>query len=139
LQQLQQQGLPLADADEILAATVGPDEFLTQQLRTPNGMRFMRRIAKLNDGYDRVDRLIRLPQGRQTVLALIANPRGDQLIEYMITTPGGKELGRMLSQDPRGTNFNRITGRIYTASLLLDRLAQSRDRAMKAAEKRGNP
>jgi hypothetical protein len=137
LQQLQEQGLPLVDAKNILAQTPSPDEFLVQQLRTPSGQRFMRRIAKYPDGYDRLDRLSRMSQGHQTLRVLINNPQGDKLIEYMTSTQGGKKMGRMLSHDPGGANFNAATGRLYTVPLLLDRLKQSHAAAVKAAEKNG--
>ena len=133
LAELQKKGLPLPDAKQILEKVPAKGEFLVDQLSTPNGRRFMRRIAVYPDGYDRVDRLSRLPQGQQTVRALIAGPDGDKMIQYMTTAKGGRELGQMLSEDPGGANFNASTGRIYTVPLLLARLQQSHAAALKAA------
>ena len=136
LNQLQKEGLPL-DAKKILKKVPAEGEFLVNQLSTPKGRRFMRRVAAYPDAYDRLDRLSRLPQGRQTVRMLVGDPHGERMIEYMTTSKGGKELGKMLSKGPGGANFNAPTGRLYTASLLLDELQKSRAAAVKAAEKSG--
>lgn len=136
LRQLQKLGLPLPDAKQILELTPASDEFLAQQLRTPNGRSFMRKISGYKDAYDRVDRLSRLPIGQQTVRDLIRGPGGEKMIEYMTTASGGKELGKMLSDAPLGKNFNDPTGRLYTVEKLMARLEQSRDASIKAAAKR---
>jgi hypothetical protein len=136
LRQLQKMGLPLPDARQILELTLSSDEFLPQQLRTPNGRSFMRKISGYKDGYDRLDRLSRLPIGQQTVRDLIRGPGGDKMIEYMTTASGGKELGKMLSNAPLGKNFNDPTGRLYTVEKLMVRLEQSHAAAIKAAAKR---
>lgn len=130
---LQQKGFPLTDAGQILARVPAKGEFLVSQLSTPNGRKFMRRIAVYPDGYDRLDRLSRLPLGQQTVRDLIRGPGGDKMIEYMTTSSGGRELGKMLSNDPDGVRFNTATGRIYTAAMLLNRLQQSYADDVKAA------
>ena len=133
LARLQQQGLPLTDAKQILEKTPVKGEFLVEQLSTPNGRKLMRRIATYPGGYDCVDRLSRLPYGHQTVRALMRDPGGQTLIEYLTTTSGGKETGKMLSNSPGGERFNDPTGRIYTAAMLLARLQQSHAAALKAA------
>jgi hypothetical protein len=136
LAKLKKQGLPLTDAKKILEKVPSKGEFLVEQLSSPNGRRFMRRIAALPDGYGRVDRLSRMPRGEQLIRDLIRGPDGDKLIEYMATTKGGREMGKMLSADRGGANFNESTGRLYTVSLLLARLKQSHAAALKAAEKK---
>ena len=132
---LKKQGLPLADAKEILKKTPAKGEFLVDQLSTKGGRKFMRQISAYPNAYDRLDRLGRLPHGKQTVRDLIRGPGGEKMIEYMTTTQGGKELGKQLSNAPDGKRFNRPTGRIYTMALLLDQLEQSRTAALKAAAK----
>ena len=136
LAQLRQQWLPAADASRILERTPAEGEFLVDQLSTANGRKFMRRIAKYPDAYDRLDRLSRMPYGRQTVRDLIRGPGGEKMIEYMTTTAGGEELGTQLSNTPDGKRFNAPTGRIYTVAILLDRLQQSRTAAAKAGAER---
>lgn len=139
LKRFQKSWLPSADARAILTKTPAKGEFFVDQLHTPKGRKFMRRIAAYPEGYDRLDRLSRLPQGKQTVRMLVQDPRGDRMIEYMTTTQGGRELGRMLSAAPRGARFNAPTGRIYTVTMLLARLQQSHTAAVKAAGKRKSP
>lgn len=129
---LKERGLPLTDGKKILEKVPAKGEFLVDQLSTKNGRKFMRRISKYPDAYDRLDRLSRLPHGKQTVRDLIRGPGGEKMIEYMTTTEGGKELGKQLSNAPDGKNFNQPTGRIYTVALLLDRLEQSRTAALEA-------
>jgi hypothetical protein len=135
LGKLQQKGLPLPDAKQILDKAPGKDEFLTQQLRTPDGRKFMRDISGYSDAYDRLDRLSRLPHGQQTVRDLIRGPDGYKMIEYMTTAPGGKELGNQLSNAPLGKGFNAATGRIYTTEMLLLRLEKSRAASLKATKR----
>jgi hypothetical protein len=133
LAQLKKKGLPLADAGEILEKMPANGEFLVEQLSTPDGRKFMRRIAAYPDGYDRLDRLSRMPQGEQTVLAMIRFPHGDDVIKFMTTKKQGEQLGVILSQNPGGANFNSATGRIYTVPMLLARLQKSHAAAAKAA------
>ena len=133
LVRLQQKGFPLADAKQILEKTPVKGEFLVDQLSTPNGRKFMRRIAAYPGGYDRLDQLSRLPDGQQTVRTLIRGPGGQRLIEYLTTPSGRKETGKMLSNSPGGERFNAPTGRIYTVAMLLARLQQSHAAALKAA------
>jgi hypothetical protein len=139
LAQLHKKGLPLPDAKQILEKVPAKGEFLVEQLSTPNGRRFMRRIAAYPNAYDRLERLSRLPLGEQTVCSLIRGPGGEKLIEYMTTSKGGIGLGKQLSADPGGANFNDPTGRIYTVQLLLARLQQSHAAALKAASVKAKP
>jgi len=135
LAHLKWMGLPLPNAKQILEKVPAKDEFLAEQLRTPNGRKFMREISGYTGGYDRLDRLSRLPYGKQTIRDLIRGPDGYKMIEYMTTAPGGKALGDQLSNAPQDGDFNAKTGRIYTAEMLLRRLEQSRAAALKAAKK----
>lgn len=125
LPQLQRMGLPLADAKQILEKVPAKGEFLVEQLSTPSGRKFMRRIAADPNAYDRLDRLSRMPYGQQTVRDLIKGPGGEKLIDYLTKTRGGAELGKMLSNGRQGERFNTPTGRIYTVEMLLTRLQQS--------------
>jgi hypothetical protein len=132
--QLQRLGWTLPNRKDVLRKIPADDSFLIRQLRTPRGLDFMRQIGSCPGAYDRLDRLSRLPQGRQTVHDLIYTlPRGYEMIQYMTTTLGGNELGKMLSKAPNGTDFNKPTGLIYTAEMLLDRLEADYAEAAKAA------
>jgi hypothetical protein len=134
LEKLRKLGLPLPDAKKILDDAPRGDEFIAQQLATPDGQKFMRRISKYPMAYDRLDRLGRLPRGRSIVRELIRGPGGEKMIEYMTTAAGGKELGKMLSNSPGASDFNAPTGRIYTVEMLLERLEESRQASIKAAQ-----
>ena len=58
-------------------------------------------------------------------IEVIRGPGGDEMIEYMTTSKGGKNLGKLLENAPEGNNFNRPTGRIYTAEMLVQALKKS--------------
>ena len=135
LDRMQEMGLPMPDKEEILEATLNKDNFIVRQLGTSAGRTFMRQISKFPEAYDRLDRLSRLPRGRKIVKDLVRGPGGYKMIEYMTTSAGGKEMGRMLSDDPNGQNFNDPTGRIYTAKMLINRLALSREESLEAKQK----
>jgi hypothetical protein len=125
-------GFNLPDPKSILDNMPAGNELLVTELYTPAGRKFMERIAKYPDAYDRLDRLIRLPHGRQTVHDLIQGPGGEKMIQYLTTASGGKEMGKMLSNAPQGTDFNKPTGRIYTVQMLLAQLQEQ----YRAAEKK---
>jgi hypothetical protein len=133
LAQLQKKGFPLADAKQILEQVPGKGEFLVDQLSTPGGRTFMRRIVAYPDAYDRLDRLSRLPHGEQTVRDLIRNPGGEKMVRYMTTAPNAEGVGKLLSNSPSSKQFTVPTGRIYTVAMLLARLQQSHAAALKAA------
>ncbi len=123
--QLADRGWNVADRKAVLAAVPADDNFLVTSFRTKSGRKFMRDVAKYPEAYDRLDRLARLPYGKLAIRRLIRGPDGYRMIEYMTTTRGGIELGKQLSNAPQGKNFNRPTGRLYTAELLLKRLKKS--------------
>lgn len=137
LAQFQRTWLPAADAAQILERVPVRGEFLVNELSTPNGRRFMRRIANYPNAYDRVDRLSRMPHGRDTVSALVRGPGGEKMIEYMTMSSGGRVLGRQLSNAPDGRNFNAPTGRIYTVAMLLSQLQRSYTAVTSPAEVKG--
>ncbi len=138
LDRLARLGLKPPEREEILEQVPAADEFLVAELRTPKGRQFMEEIAAYPRAYDRLDRLSRLPRGKQMVRDLIRGPDGYKLIEYMTTTPGGRELGRQLSQTSEGKNFNEPTRRIYTETMLLERLKQSYEALRHPAPSRSN-
>jgi len=138
LAELQQKGLPLSDAAEILEDVPAKGDFLVGQFNTPTGRKFMRRIAAYPNVYDRLDRLARLPNGQQTVRDLIRNPGGEKMVAYMTTTVSGRELGKILTDGPEAKLFTVPTGRIYTVAMLLARLQQSHAAASKAAAGKKN-
>jgi hypothetical protein len=117
------------DQRQILEQVYSEKDFLPKTLRAKSGAGFMRQVAKLPQGYDRVDRLSQLPRGKQTVVDLTKEKDGYKMIEYMADSKGGKNMGKMLSNVPRGADFNQPTGKIYTADHLIKRLQESYDKA----------
>jgi hypothetical protein len=117
----------VADRRDILKLMLSDSDWMARQFGTSNGRDFMRHVAELPGGYDRVDRYRRMPYGQQQLADLIRGPDGYLMIEYMTTTRGGKNLGGMLSQGVNGENFNQPTGRIYTELDFLKRLKKSYD------------
>jgi hypothetical protein len=95
------------------------DAFLVVQLRTKAGIRFMRKIASLPGGYDKLDRLSTISRGKQIVADLVRGKDGHELIEYLATSEGGANLARMLADAKDGTDLNKPTGRLYTVEELV--------------------
>jgi len=123
--QLRLMGWPVRDEKAIVKHVPGDSDFVLQRLRTPQGRRFMRKIARYPQSYDRLYRMAALPHGRQTVVRLIQSKGGDQMIAYLTESRGGENLGKMLQNTPRGRKFNQPTGKIFTADALIKRLKQS--------------
>jgi hypothetical protein len=104
--------------EELLAKVPDAKDALCELLLTEKGRPFMRRILKMPQGIDRVDNLTKLPNGRALVKTLVNDKGGDQLIEYLTTSEGGKNLGKMLGPEAH-VDFNKATGKLYTAKALL--------------------
>lgn len=129
---LEKLGWKVADRRAILERLLPTSDELVEKLTTSSqGRKFMRQIAVLPQGYDRVDRLRRIPRGERYLDDLIKGPGGDELIQYFTESRGGEELGRMLGEVPGGADFNDPTGRIYTEQQLLAALATSHRRELK--------
>jgi hypothetical protein len=120
-------GWKVADQKKILELLLPDADPMVKQLRTPKGRPFMRNVAKMRLGYDRLDRIRQMPYGQFRVREFIDNPKGADMIEYMTSTPNGKNLGKQLTNATNGQDFNKPTGKIYAESALLDRLKASYD------------
>jgi hypothetical protein len=127
---LQRLGWTVRDRVDIVNSVPREDELMVRQLSSSAGKKFMHQTNSFPLSYDRVDRLDRIPMGPQTVDALITGPDGYKMIQYMTTSPDGHNLGRMISKDPHGADFNKPTGRIYTAEALLARIQESYEAAL---------
>jgi len=123
--QLKAIGWEVPRQSQIIDQTLDDGDFVAQTLRNSDGRGLMRQIQRYPQGYDRLDRLARMPHGQQNVAALVRGPDGYKLIQYMTSVQGGKSLGASLAKGPQGADFNRPTGRIYTAEALVARLRQS--------------
>jgi hypothetical protein len=110
------------------------DHFLVRELRTTAGRRFSARIADYPGGLDRLDRLARLPRGEHNVRVLVASRDGDQWIKYLTTDKRGLELSKSMSKAKNGRDFDKPTGRIYTAQMLVAALREIYQRIQSGAD-----
>jgi len=127
-------GWALTNDEELLAKMPEAKEPLCDLLLTEKGRPFMRRVLKMPQGLDRVDNMLKLSNGRSLVKQLLNDKGGDQLIEYLTTSEGGKNLGKMLGKEAH-VDFNKATGRIYTAKALLLEVEQQFQLDMKKLDK----
>ena len=122
LKRFKARGWELKDSRKLSDRLLSPVDYMVRQLRSKQGLRFMRRIKRYKGGYDRVDRLRKMPYGNRRIRELITTPDGYKLIQYMTTTKYGLNLGKQLSKGVNGANFNKPTGRIYTVDVLVEEL-----------------
>ena len=134
LARLKQLGWTVSDADDILGQVPTSGEFLVRQLRTAYGRRFMQKIGRNPDTYDRLERLSRMPHGKLTVRELVRQPgKGSDVINYLATDKKGIQASRQMSRKVTGRGFDKPTGRIYTEEMLLERLKTSHQKDQKAS------
>jgi hypothetical protein len=121
-------GWDVPGREAIAKRALADGSFLAKEFSTPDGRKFMRRVATHPGGYSRADRLSTISGGQQIIRDLIRQKDGDQFIAYLATTSGGKNLGRMAANVRNGVDLNKPTGRIYTAGELLSVLKETYDR-----------
>jgi hypothetical protein len=112
-------GWDVPDRDALVKQALADGSFLTHELATPAGRKFMRNIARYPGAYSRLDRLSTISGGQKLIDDLIEKKGGYELIEYLATTEGGHNLGTMMAGVQHGVDLNKPTGRIYTADDLL--------------------
>lgn len=123
--ELIEQGRTPADNEALYDAFLPDRDFLAKSLRTQEGLKFMRAVAKLPNAYDRLERLSWSETGRRMLGELIAAPEGPKMFEKILTPEGTALIEEALKNDPRGANFQLPTGKIHTAAELLDRLEET--------------
>ena len=87
---LKSAGWSIRDRQSILNRVLPDGSFLVRNLRTEKGRVFAQQMARIPNGYDRLDRLSKLSTGHETIGHLIDTPKGYELIEYMASTANGK-------------------------------------------------
>jgi hypothetical protein len=115
-------GVKISDPASVVKRGLADDSFLVREFSTPNGKRFMRKIAPRSGAYSHLDRLSTIPRGQSVIRDLMRTKDGDKMIEYLATTKGGKNMGDMMAQVRGGVDLNKPTGRIYTAEDLVTAL-----------------
>jgi len=129
--QLGLMGWKVLDKKAILWRVPKETDFVVRVLRSESGRKFMRQIATMPGGYDRLYRLSVLPHGRQTVADLVRGKGGAEFVRYLTESRGGRNLGRMLENTPQGTKFNEPVHFLFTEDALLKRLEASYQQARK--------
>jgi hypothetical protein len=128
---LEKQGWKVSDQDEILKSMLDDGHVVVQALRTPSGKRFMRKVSREANIYDRLDRVSQHPGGPALIQRVIQLPDGDK---YAKANPGtgNPNLSDLLLIYERGSahtrklkDYDKPTGSIYTAGDFLKRLTQS--------------
>jgi hypothetical protein len=119
-----EQGSPPADNESLYDAFLSDRDHLAKSLRTPEGRKFMRAVARLPNVFDRLERLSWSETGRQMLGELIASADGPKLLEKILTPEGMAKIEESLRKDPRGGNFQLPTGKVHTADQLIDRLEE---------------
>jgi hypothetical protein len=118
-------GMKIPDPGSVTKLGLADDSFLVRELSTPNGQRFMRKMASRAGAYSLLDRLSTIPQGQSVIRDLMRQKDGDKMIEYLATTKGGKNMGGKMAQVRGGVDLNKPTGRIYTADDLVAALNEA--------------
>jgi hypothetical protein len=116
-------GWEVPHKNPILQRVPDADDPICRYLLSSQGKSFMRKVITLPGGLDRVDNLLQLPDGSQIMKQLVNGKDGEKLIEYMTSSTGGKNLGNMLGKQAK-TDFNKPTGKIYTAKVLVMEIEQ---------------
>ena len=123
--QLQLMGWRIADRKAIEGLLPNESNFVTRQLRSKQGVKFMRKISSDPDGYERLYQLASLPNGNRLARDLIHGKGGHEMIDYMTTSKGGKNLTKMLAKTPHGKQIGKRSELIFTVDQLIARLKES--------------
>jgi hypothetical protein len=119
----------VADAEKIRTSVLDDDNYLVQQLRTPDGERFMRKVSAQPLAYDRLDQITRMPSGQLMIKDFLRFPNSEVSFTRGGTLPFDR-LTRLTPPDQRAiaaADMDKPTGRIYTIAQLVARLRVSYD------------
>ncbi len=103
------------DRQEILGQVLSDSDWMVRTLRSRDGLKFMRSLAAIADGYDRFDRMRQLPEGKRQITALMKEPGGPVWFEFLGSSPLGKQTAELVSRAPQNRKFDQPTHRLYTA------------------------
>ncbi len=115
---------------QILDDVLPDNHFVVNLLRTPQGQRFMRRVSGFDLIYDRLDRVAQVAGGPRMLEAIVRLPDGERYAHAKRQLPDGvPDFLELLPKNANGKvrtirDYDRPTGRIYTADDLLARLRQ---------------
>lgn len=128
---LRELGYSADQVRELIVDTLPENDFLAAQFRTDSGRRFMRKVSSQKLIYDQLDRIAREAGGKALIKHLIRLPDGEQFVRSgrPATTPGMIELlpKQGSGKTRRVRDYDRPTGKIYTAEHLKARLREYRE------------
>ena len=127
-------GIEPADREVVYDAFLPHNSFLVRELSTAAGMKFMRKVSKYPQVYDRLERLSWMPAGRELIRELTHRPDGPEVLQSLTTPEGAKAVEKIMAGDIRGTNFALPTGHIHTVEELLNRLKESQGGGKRSTE-----
>jgi len=129
LAEVEQLGWKPADAEEILKKVPSESEAMLRVLRSKNGKKLIRQTGSYSLVYDRLDRTAKLPGGVALLETITTLPDGAKYLKTK-QKPGFKNLAQLLpkqanGKSPAGVDYDKPTGRIYTAKQFIAALEQS--------------
>ena len=123
---LKKGGWNAAELDRAFAAVLDDSHFLVTQMRTPQGVKFMREAGKFELNYDRMDRVSQVKGGKQAIANTVSLGDGPSFWNPN-AKPGFSNTASMLptrgGQRRSASEFSRPTGKIYTEEQLVQRLS----------------
>lgn len=137
LDRLEKAGWKPKHSQDLLAKVTGDGDFLARELRSQAGRKFLAATRSETLVYDRLDRLTRYSGGDRLVSSILRLPNGPSFMRPK-PTPGFGTLMDLLpkganGQTPVDRNFNKPTGKIYTAEQWVKELEKAFEEEMKAA------
>ena len=133
--QLANIGWKVADQKDILEQLLDDNHVLVQELRTPEGLKFMRSVSGQAGIFDRLDRLSQDEHGTESIRTLIRLPE-EKLFGKVTPRSQVSNMSELVQFFDRGAanraglkDPDKPTGMVYTADALLKRLRQSYQQA----------
>jgi hypothetical protein len=126
IERLKKLGWTIAESQLILDKMLNDGDFLVRTLRTSPGKAFMRKVSGDKLIYDRLDRISREAGGQALIRDLVKLPDAERYAS-MHTARGVPDLLDLLPKDRSGKrrtikDYDKPTGRIYTAATLVSEL-----------------
>lgn len=122
-------GWRVAEEKKIVSLIPDDSEAIVASLHSPPGKRFMRQVAGYSLIYDRLDRIAEQRGGRELLRDLVKLPDAARHVQAKPNS-GRTDIAALLPKQASGAppsikEYDRPTGRIYTAAALKKRLDES--------------
>lgn len=127
------------DSAKLQARVLGDGDFLVRELKSKEGRKFLAATSSEGLVYDRLDRLTKYSGGDRLVTSIINLPNGPAFMRPK-PTPGFGTLMDLLPKEASGKTpvdpqFNKPTGKIYTAAQWIKELESAYQAESKSAAK----